>query len=193
MQADSNFVEMYKSNSELIISEISRLLISVDPEEVYILVDEIIKADKVFFIGVGRVFLSLQCFCKRLAHLGIEANIVGAVNEKAMSKGDLLIVASGSGESVFPVVISKKASSLDGRIGLITSARDSTIKSISNFVVQLPCPTKNDPNFGVKSKQPMSTLFDQALHIFGDVVSMIIQSEKGLTKEELWNYHANLE
>ena len=33
----------------------------------------------------------------------------------------------------------------------------------------------------------------QALHIFGDVVSMIIQSEKGLNKEELWNYHANLE
>ena len=52
---------------------------------------------------------------------------------------------------------------------------------------------KNDPNYGVKSEQPMSTLFDQALHIFGDVVSMIIQSEKGLTKEELWNYHANLE
>jgi len=184
---------MYKSNSKLIINEISRLLISVDPEEVYLLVDEIIKADKVFFIGVGRVFLSLQCFCKRLAHLGIEANIVGAVNEKAMSKGDLLIVASGSGESVFPAVISKKALALNGRIGLITSARDSTIKSISNFAVHLPCPTKNDPHLGIKSKQSMSTLFDQTLHIFGDVVAMIIQSDKGLTKEDLWNYHANLE
>ena len=193
MRADSNFVEMYKSNSKLIINEISHLLISVDPEEVYILVDEIIKADKVFFIGVGRVFLSLQCFCKRLAHFGIEANIVGAINEKAMTPRDLLIVASGSGESIFPAVIAKQAVALDGRIGLITSASDSTIKTISNFAVHLPSPTKNDPNLGVKSKQPMSTLFDQALHIFGDVVSMIIQSEKGLTKEELWNYHANLE
>ena len=59
MRADSNFIEIYKSNSKLIINEISRLLISVDPEEVYLLVDEIIKAEKVFFIGVGRVFLSL--------------------------------------------------------------------------------------------------------------------------------------
>ena len=193
MRADSNFAKMYKSNSELIINEMSHLLISVDTNEVFVLLDEILKADKVFFVGVGRVFLSLQCFCKRLAHLGIKANIVGAVNEKAMAKKDLLLVASGSGESVFPAVIAKKALALDGRIGLITSARDSTIKSISNFAVHLPCPTKNDPNFGVKSKQPMSTLFDQALHIFGDVVSMLIQSEKGLTKEELWNYHANLE
>ena len=193
LSVDSNFAEIYKSNSKLINNEILQLLISVDPEEVRVLIDEIIKADKVFFIGVGRVFLSLQCFCKRLTHLGIEANIVGSVNEKAISTKDLLIVASGSGESVCPAVIAKKASALDGRIGLITSARDSTIKTISNFAVHLPSPTKNDPNLGVKSKQPMSTLFDQALHIFGDVVSMIIQSENDLTEEELWNYHANLE
>ena len=193
MSLDSNFSEIYKSNSKLINNEILQLLISVDPEEVRVLIDEIIKADKVFFIGVGRVFLSLQCFCKRLTHLGIEANIVGSVNEKAMSTKDLLIVASGSGESVFPAVIAKKALALDGRIGLITSARNSTIKSISNFAVHLSSPTKNDPKLGVKSKQPMSTLFDQALHIFGDVVSMIIQSEKDITEEELWNYHANLE
>ncbi len=128
-----------------------------------------------------------------MAHLGIEANIVGAVNEKAMTAGDLLIVASGSGESVFPAVIAKKASALDGRIGLITSARDSTIKSISNFAVHLPCPTKNDPNFGVKSKQPMSTLFDQALHIYGDIVSMQIIEKLRINKINLWKNHSNLE
>ena len=193
MREDSNFSEIYKSNIKLINNEISSLLLSVNPEEVFVLVDEIFKTNKIFFIGVGRVFLSLQCFCKRLTHLGIEANIVGAVNEKAMEAGDLLIVASGSGESILPAVVAKKALALDGRIGLITSVRNSTIKSISNFAVHLPCPTKNDPNFGVKSKQPMSTLFDQALHIFGDVVSMIIQSKKVLEEEELWNYHANLE
>ena len=193
MRNYSHIIEKYKSNSELIINEISNLLISVDPKEVSKLIDEIIKADKVFFIGVGRVLFSLQCFCKRLAHLGIEANIVGAVNEKSMSTNDLLIVASGSGESIYPVVIAKKASAIGGTIGLITSARDSTIKSISNFAVHLPCPTKNDPNYGVKSKQSMSTLFDQCVHIFGDVLCLVLQDKTEQSSEELFKNHANLE
>lgn len=193
MPENSNFENIYKSNVKLVNDEISNLLLSVNPKEVDELVEEILIAKKIFFIGVGRVFLSLQSFCKRLAHLGIETNIVGAVNEQAMKSGDLLIVASGSGESIIPVAIAEKALSLNGKIGLITSAKKSKIKSISNFTVHLPSPTKNDPNFGVKSKQPMSTLFDQALHIFGDVISMIIQNKKVLKEKELWDNHSNLE
>ena len=43
MSVDSNFAEIYKSNSKLINNEILQLLISVDPEEVRVLIDEIIK------------------------------------------------------------------------------------------------------------------------------------------------------
>lgn len=173
--------------------EIGEVLGHVDGKEVERLVDEILGAEKVFFIAVGRVFLSLQCFAKRLAHLGIESHVVGSVNEKAITDKDLLVAASGSGESIMPVEIAKKARKFNARIGLITSARESTLKNIADFAVHLPSPTKNDPDYGVKSVQPMSTLFDQALHIFGDVVAMIIQNKQGLAKEELWMYHANLE
>ena len=173
--------------------EIGEVLGRVDGKEVERLVDEILNAEKVFFVAVGRVFLSLQCFAKRLAHLGIESHVVGSVNEKAITDKDLLIAASGSGESIMPVEIAKKARKFNARIGLITSARESTLKNIADFAVHLPCPTKNDPDFGVKSIQPMSTLFDQALHVFGDVAAMIIQKKQGLSKEELWMYHANLE
>ena len=193
MKKHSHQKELFQENCDLIIKEMSNLLNSVDSNEVNKLIDEIIKAEKIFFIGVGRVALSLQCFCKRLMHLGFEANIVGAVNEKAMTHKDLLIIGSGSGESIFPVEIAKKASKLNGKIGLITSAKSSTIKSLSNFSVHLPSPTKNDPDYGVKSKQPMSTLFDQVLHIFGDVVCMMIINKKGLANKDFWLNHANLE
>ena len=173
--------------------EIGEVLGRVDGKEVERLVDEILDAEKVFFVAVGRVFLSLQCFAKRLAHLGIESHVVGSVNEKAITDKDLLIAASGSGESIMPVEIAKKARKFNARIGLITSARESTLKNLADFSVHLPCPTKNDPDYGVKSVQPMSTLFDQTLHIFGDIIAMVIQNERALSKEELWKYHANLE
>ena len=173
--------------------EIGEVLGRVDGKEVERLVDEILNAEKVFFVAVGRVFLSLQCFAKRLAHLGIESHVVGSVNEKAITDKDLLIAASGSGESIMPVEIAKKARKFNARIGLITSARESTLKNLADFSVHLPCPTKNDPDYGVKSVQPMSTLFDQTLHIFGDIIAMVIQNERALSKEELWEYHANLE
>ena len=185
--------ELYVKNSDLIISEISDLLNSVDPNEVLILVNEIIMAEKIFFVGVGRVSLSLQCFCKRLVHLGFESNIVGGINEKAITSKDLLIIGSGSGESIFPVGIAKKALKLNSKIALITSTKFSTLKTISTFSVHLPAPTKNDPDCGISSKQPMSSLFDQALHIFSDIVCMMIINKKGLVIKDLWENHANLE
>lgn len=186
-------MEEYSQLGEIIINEIASVINKVDPAEVDTLVDEILAAKKVFFIAVGRVFLSLQCMAKRLAHLGINCEIIGSITERAITDKDLLIVASGSGESAVPKAIAEKAKKLNARIGIITSAKESSIKSISDFAVHLHCPTKTNPEEGVKSVQSMSTLFDQSLHIFGDIVSMIIQNRKSLSKEELWKYHANLE
>jgi 6-phospho-3-hexuloisomerase len=60
-------------------------------------------------------------------------------------------------------------------------------------VVHLPCPTKNEPTRGVKSIQLMSTVFDQALHVFGDALALLIEDRKSLSHEEVWRRHANLE
>lgn len=183
----------YQKTAKAITDEIAQVLRIVDPDEVNQLVQELVKADKVFVFAAGRVFLALQCFGKRLGHLGIDCQVVGAVNEKPIGPGDLLLIASGSGESKLPVEIARIARSKEATIGLITSARSSTISNISDFAVHLPCPTKNNADQGVKSIQSMSTLFDQSLHLFGDVVAMMIQERKGLENEALWKYHANLE
>lgn len=186
-------VTKYNTYGNRILDEISQVIAKVNYVEVEQLAKELMSAEKVFIIGVGRVFLSLQCMGKRLSHLGISVEVVGSTTERAITDKDLLLVASGSGESIVPLEIARKAKKIGARIGLITSARSSTLKSLSDFSVHLPCPTKNDPSYGVKSVQPMSTLFDQALHVFGDVIAMMIQKEKDIAKEDLWKYHANLE
>lgn len=184
---------MFNEKCGIITDEIKAVLQRVKAEEVDILINEILRAEKVFLIAVGRVFLSLQCFGKRLNHLGVNVHVVGSIAEKAITERDLLLVASGSGESIVPRAIAEKAKKLNARIGIITAAPVSTIRSMADFAVRLPCPTKTNTPDIVQSAQPMSTLFDQSLHIFGDAVAMLIQERKALRSEDLWKNHANLE
>jgi 6-phospho-3-hexuloisomerase len=165
----------------------------VEPEEKNRLIAEIRSAQKAFIFAVGRVLLVLQCLGKRLGHLGIDCQVVGSTTEKPIMSQDLLLIASGSGESKLPAEIARLAKSKGARLGIITSARTSTIKSLSDFAVHLPCPTKNDPTAGVTSVQTMSTLFDQARHLYGDAVAMMIQQNDAMRDKDPWQFHANLE
>ena len=80
----SDFAERYDEASEEVLAELKKTLESIDPASLERLAQEILKADQVFFVGVGRVMLALQCVCKRFAHLGIKAHCVGEINEPAI-------------------------------------------------------------------------------------------------------------
>ena len=103
----------YKKNTKLIISEINSILSKIPQNQTNILIEQIILAERIFLVAIGRVNLSLQCFGKRLSHLGFKIELVGSLTEKPATKKDLLIVASGSGESIVPLQITKKAKRLD--------------------------------------------------------------------------------
>src|SRR5699024_4903188 len=96
---------LYTETQEKVIKEINNTLASISDQEVEKLYEEIEQAHRVFFVGVGRVLLSLEAVAKRLAHLGIDTVIVGQITEPAITDNDLLIVGSGSGESIFPLSI----------------------------------------------------------------------------------------
>ena len=97
-----DFASRYESARREVLGELARALGSVDPASLERLKDDILAADQVFFVGVGRVMLSLQCICKRLAHLGVNAHYVGEITEPHLNKEDLLIVGSGSGSVISP-------------------------------------------------------------------------------------------
>jgi 6-phospho-3-hexuloisomerase len=118
---------MYAENVALVLEECRKVLMAVNQDDTEKLIAEILSANKVFFVGVGRVMLSLKSVAKRLAHLGIETHLVGEITEPAISKGDILIAASGSGESIFPKEIAKKAKALGARVIMIGSNRQSTL------------------------------------------------------------------
>lgn len=189
-----NFAEAYDGARRAVIDELDRTLASIDPAQIERLRDEILKADQVFFVGVGRVMLSLQSVCKRMAHLGIRAHYVGEITEPAITKNDLLIVGSGSGASLFPLGIAKKArAAVDCTIVHIGSNPDSEMKGVADFMVRIPVRTKLYLEDEIESCQPMTTLFDQSLLLLGDILAKMIIEERQLDMKGLWQYHANLE
>ena len=184
---------MYKDTVALVMRECERVLLSVREEDTDHLIQGILSADKVFFVGVGRVMLSLQAFAKRLAHLGIRAHVVGEITEPAIQKGDLLIAASGSGESIFPREIAKKAKAIGATVLMIGSNRESTLASVADYMVRVPTNTKMNHPDEIPSQQIMTSLFEQFLLLYGDILAKMIVERKHLDMNSLWEYHANLE
>ena len=45
----------------------------------------------------------------------------------------------------------------------------------------------------IHSEQPMTSLFEQSLLLFGDTTALMLVREKHLELDKLWEYHANLE
>ena len=190
----TEFQEQYEQTSEQILSELRTTLGSVNPTELERLAEEILNAEQVFFVGVGRVMLALQCVCKRMAHLGIRTHYVGEITEPAITERDLLIVGSGSGGSLFPLGIAKKArETVNCRIVHIGSNPNSEMREIADFMVRIPVRTKHYLPDEIDSCQPMTSLFEQSVLLIGDILAKMIVERRHLDMRSLWQYHANLE
>ena len=174
------FKENYEKACQDVLAELQKTMASIDAASLERLVDEILAADQVFFVGVGRVMLALQCVCE--------------ITEPAITKNDLLIVGSGSGGSLFPLGIAKKARKIvDCKIVHIGSNPNSEMKDICDFMVRIPVRTKFYLEDEIDSCQPMTSLFEQSVLLLGDILAKMIIEDRHLDMKSLWQYHANLE
>ncbi|MCF6464944.1 6-phospho-3-hexuloisomerase [Clostridium sp. Cult2] len=185
-------VDYYEVEKE-IICELQRTLDKVDANDVNKLLAEINKAEKVFFVGVGRVLLSLEAIAKRLAHLGIKSYVVGQITEPAITEKDLLIVGSGSGETAFPLIIAEKAKKFNATVVHIGANSNSSMKAYSDHFVRIPVSTKLQLPNEIQSIQPMTSLFEQSLLLLGDTLALMMIKQQNIDMASLWEYHANLE
>lgn len=184
----------YEHAKTTVLSELQTVFTNVKEEEVIALTQAICEAEKIFVVGVGRVLLMMQAFVKRLNHLGIEANFVGAIDEPAITDQDLLIVGSGSGESAIPLAIVKIAKKFNAKIAHIGSNANSSMTPYEDIFVRIPCRTKLNLEDEIESHQVMSSLFEQSLLLLADMIALLIVEKKEITDlHALWKKHANLE
>jgi len=183
----------FESAGNCILDEVRCALGAIDPEKVVMYLNAVVSAEKVFFVGVGRTLLSLEGIAKRYAHLGIHSVVVGQITEPAITDKDVLIVGSGSGGTLFPVGIAKKAKSVGAKIIHIGSNPASSLTDVEDLFIRIPVESRAMMPDEIHSQQPMTSLFEQSLLLFGDATAMMIIREKNLDLHSLWEFHANLE
>ena len=184
---------MIQSKINTILSEIQIVLAKVDDQQVDQLITEILNSKKIVVCGAGRVGMAIRGFGMRLGHLGLNAYTLGDSTVPGISKDDLLIVASGSGETQTIFDLVAIASKNNCRIATITGNIESRIGKLSHTVVKITAPSKTKAVENFISIQPMTTLNEQCLGLFFDAVCLKLMDRMEETHDSMWARHSNLE
>lgn len=182
-----------RKNVEVILAEIKTVLEKLDNEQVKQLADEIIKAKMIVVVGAGKVGLMTRTLAMRFGHLGMKAYTIGDSTVPAIGQGDLLLAASGSGETQTTYDIVAIAKKNGARIALVTGNPDSRIGRLADTMVVIQAPSKVKAVEGFTSVQPMTTLNEQCLLIFYDALVLHLMERLNETHETMWARHSNLE
>lgn len=156
----------------------------LDEKSFEILYDSLEKGKRIFILAAGRSLLQMEGFAMRLMHLDYKALVVGGITTPAIGKEDLLIVASGSGETAGILSKLKKAKSIGANVVVITQNGNSSMGKEADYCIVFP---------KLDSVQPGGTQFEQFLGICLDNFILAVMKKKGLPYNYVYKNHANLE
>jgi len=100
--------------------------------------DSIENASSIHLGGKGRSGSVAVSLALRLSHFGYKIYFLGDVIKEPFTKGDVLILFSGSGDTSEVVELAKKGKSVGAKVISITSFSDSSIAKNSDIAFILP-------------------------------------------------------
>jgi 6-phospho-3-hexuloisomerase len=176
----------------LVTQEIFRALSGLKPEQMAALAEAILAANRIFVCGAGRSLLMMRAFAMRLMHLGLHSYVVGETITPAIKKGDLLIGASGSGETGTTLAMLQAAHERKAQTAAFTTRPDSSIAQAADVVVEIPARSVGVAQQRL-SVQPLGSLFEQCLLVTTDGMVLTLIERLGATHEEMHARHTKLE
>ena len=145
---------------------------------------------RVFIAAAGRSKMVANMFAMRLMHCGLNVQVVGETTTTQISKFDMLLLVSGSGETKQLINFAKKADEVGSDILLVTASPTSTLRYIADETFQI------GPSSRVLSADknlPLGSRFELATMIFFETVILNFMEHLKLTEDNLRNCHTNLE
>ena len=152
-----------------------------------------LEAKRIATYGVGREGLMMRAFCMRLMHLGLDAHVVGDMTTPHLGKGDLLFVSAGPGAFSTVAALVGVAHEAGARTAAITAQPAGEVAKTVDTVIHLRAQTMADDRGGKRSVLPMGSLYEAAMLIFFDVVSIVLRERTGQSPEDMRGRHTNLE
>jgi 6-phospho-3-hexuloisomerase len=184
--------ESIAGNLSLVGDEVAGTAAKIDGLQVAVLARHLTGPGRVFVAGAGRSGLVLRMFAMRLMHLGLNVHVAGDTTTPAISSGDLLLVASGSGTTSGVVKSAETAVKSGARIAAFTTNADSPLAGLADALVIIPAAQKTDHGSSV-SRQYAGSLFEQVLFLATEAVFQSLWDNTDVQAEDLWLRHANLE
>jgi 6-phospho-3-hexuloisomerase len=151
------------------------------------------RAPRVFVAGEGRSGFMAQAFAMRLVHLGLTAYFVGDTCTPSVTGGDVMVAVSGSGTTASILRAAEAGQRVGARVVAVTSAADSALAQLSGECLIVPAATKHRREGEPMTAQPLSSLFDQCVHIALDAICLLIASQRGIDNDTAVRAHANTE
>jgi len=177
----------YRESVEYIRQEIKNILDKVEEKKVEEAIKYFFDAKSVFVYGAGRSGLVGKAFAIRLVHLGFHTFVIGETITKPVGKGDLVVLISGSGETIPVAMTAEIARRLGAKIISITANPDSHIARFADLVIILK-PEKKEAKLA-----PLGTLFEAAAWILLDGIVAELMARKKENEESMKRRHATLE
>jgi len=171
--------------------ELNHSVKTLTDDDIIDLIQKIQQHKRIFVYGTGRSGLMLKAFAMRLMQLGLNSFVVGETTTPAVQKGDLLILASASGETESVNIMAKSALNQRIDLAIICASNTSTLAKLQTPNILLQSGTKF--NKSQVSKQPLGSLFEQMLLIIFDTVILVISREQNESNNDMAQRHASLE
>lgn len=180
----------YLTLVDKVLAENSEVLRKVDPKAVDTLADYIVNAKQIQLYSMGRCQHGARALTMRLKHMGFDAHMVFDTITPAIGPGDLYIGFCAVNNIELNVVqCAKKAGAT---IALVTPHPESDCGKLADFCLHLPGQIFGGPQ-EVPSIQPMASLLEQSLFVFGDILVMMLMEKKKISMQEMKDRHTNLE
>jgi 6-phospho-3-hexuloisomerase len=178
-----------KAYRDIVLQEVARILPMIREEDSRRFCRELGRAKSIYLIGVGRSGLVVQAFGQRLMHLGFDVHLAQEVTAPAIRRGDLLVACSGTGTTLLPLYMARKARRIGARVLAITARPRSALARLAHVPVRIPAPLEKGP----LTRQPARSLFEQVLFLYLDSVILSAMHEFRVSGTQVRRRHANLE
>jgi 6-phospho 3-hexuloisomerase len=126
-----------KGKLQEIISDLSEIIGQIDENASTRMAERLLKANKIFVAGAGSSRFIGNIFASRLVHLGMNVFFTDETISPSIRPGDVLVLLSGSGETLVTTKLAEAAKKLGCGVIAVTSYPSSNLGKMADLVVEV--------------------------------------------------------
>ena len=158
-------VTVFNNSITYIQKKITDILKNVSEKDINEAISLFFSSKNIFVYGAGRSGLVARAFAIRLIHLGFQAFVIGETITVPVQENDLVVIVSGSGETIPAMMTAEIGHNLGAKVISITGKRKSHIASYADITIFVAANCNEKER---KQYAPLGTLFEASVWILLD-------------------------